>query len=167
MSREENLKTTISGEFVKIVFADQVDIILQRNLPNRPAARFNRRGQDALYLSVDEDSARVAMKKYVSKSDPPRVLIRYMIQSCQLINLGHVDARELHLQSRSDWKDAIERGGNPPSWQVADKLRESNEVGLIDPSRQNPKLWHVTLLRWNEPNAPQVTMVGQAMPITV
>lgn len=161
------MKTAISGVFVKIAFADQIDRLLERHSPTRPAARFNREGEDALYLSVDENSARVAMRKYVSKSDPARILVRYQIQICQLVDLRHVDARHLRQRSRVDWQGALKNGCEPESWQVADSLRRSNEIGLIDPSRRNPELWHITLFRWNELNAPQVTIVGQPTPIIV
>jgi hypothetical protein len=58
---EDSLLTEIGGVFVKIVFANDVDVVLARGLRHRPAARFNRPGQDALYLSPDETSARVAI----------------------------------------------------------------------------------------------------------
>lgn len=123
----------VSGVFVKIAFADQVDILLKRNLPDRPAARYNRLGENALYLSVDEQSARVAMQKYVKNLDAPRVLIHYEIQSCQLVDLRHTDADHLRKLALQDWQDALSAGHEPTSWQVADKLRHSSEVGLIDP----------------------------------
>ena len=53
--------TEVSGEFVKIVWADDPDVHLMRGAPERPPARFNRRGQDALYLSPDIESAKVAI----------------------------------------------------------------------------------------------------------
>jgi len=161
------MHSTISGVFVKIAFADQVDILLERNLPYRPVARFNRCGQDALYLSVDEQSARVAMRKYAKDSDQPRVLIHYEVQSCKLVDLRHADVADLRQLAKQDWQSALDSGDEPTSWQVADKLRESSEVGLIDPSRKSPGVWHVTLLRWNESGAPLVTMVGQPTAISV
>lgn len=155
------MKATISGELVKIAFADQVDILLQHDSPNRPAARFNRKGQNALYLSVDEQSARVAMKKYAADSDAPRVLIRYNIDSCELVDLRHPDADSLRQRASLDWKATLQNGGEPDSWLVADELRERGEIGLIDPSRKNPGLWHVTLLQWNKPGAPTVTVIDE------
>ncbi len=160
------MKTRISGVFVKIAFADEWDIFLKRGSSDRPAARFNRRGQDALYLSKDEESARVALRKYVGDADSPRVIVHYQVESCDLVDLRHVDAKDLRQRSSLDWLCALESGREPESWRVADSLRASNEVGLIDPSRKNPSTWHVTLFRWNEPGAPQVKVVDQPVAIS-
>lgn len=157
----KTLNAEISGPFVKIAFADEVDIFLKHNSPKRPAARYNRLGENALYLSVYEKSARVAMLKYAEASDPPRVLIRYEVQPCEVVDLRHPDAENLRKLTKIDWQTAFNNGDEPTSWQVADEIRRSNQVGLIDPSRKNPGLWHVTLLKWNEVGAPQVTMIGE------
>lgn len=162
-----SLLANISGEFVKIAFEDQVKILLKRDSPQRPAARFNRLGENALYLSVNEDSARVAMQKYSDITDAPRVLIRYHVQSCQLFDLRHPDAADMRSLASQDWQEALRKGFEPTSWQMADKLRRDHEIGLIDPSRKNSNLWHITLLRWNEAGAPTVTMMGDPAPITI
>lgn len=64
----------LSGTFDKIVFESEMDKVLLRGLQGRPAGRFNRAGQDALYLSQSEQSAKVALSKYSKHDDPPRVL---------------------------------------------------------------------------------------------
>ena len=69
--------TEVAGIFVKIVFAIDADISLARGLAHRPAGRFNRVGQDALYLSPDDLSARVAIGEYVNPGDAPRHLLTY------------------------------------------------------------------------------------------
>lgn len=157
----------ISGTFVKIALVDDLDVLISRFSPSRPAARFNRKGQDALYLSVNEDSARVAMIKHAQKSTGQRVLINYNVQNCKVVDLRHAQAQEMRSLASQDWEEAIACGREPTSWQMADKLRQSNAVGLIDPSRKNPKLWHLTLLRWNEKGAPTVTMIGEPEPISL
>ena len=151
--------------FVKIAFADRVDVLLERSRPERPAARFNRTGRDALYLSVDEASARVAMTRHARAGDPPRVLVRYAIGACRVVDLGHPEARALRERAAGDWRAALARGEEPESWRVVDELGRAGEVGLIDPSRRRPGLWHLTLLRWNEPGAPAVERVGDPVPI--
>lgn len=161
------MKSNIAGEFEKIAYAEQVNILLQRESPMRPEARFNRRGQDALYLSVNDNSARVAMKKYANDRESPRVLIRYEVPACELVDLRHSDAKELRERASQDWKSELENGLEPTSWRVADSLRNSDEIGFIDPSRKNPKLWHVTLFRWNEAGAPNVNILGRPKVITL
>lgn len=106
------------------------------------------------------------MQKYVRDFDPPRVLIHYEVQACQLVDLRHPNAEELRRLASQDWQGALRNGDEPASWQVVDTLRESNEVGLIDPSRKNVGSWHVTLLRWNETDAPRVTRVGEPVAIS-
>ena len=69
----------IGGLFVKIAFADDARGALRRGHPDRPAARFNRPGQDALYLSPDETSARVAIGQYVKAGDPPAPFMAIII----------------------------------------------------------------------------------------
>jgi len=153
--------TELSGIFVKIAFARDVDILLTRNSAERPAARYNRAGEDALYLSKDEKSARIALRKYASQDDPPRVLLSFNVEPCRLLDLRHPEAKDMRQLASRNWQSDLAEGHEPASWKVADRVRESGEAGLIDPSRQQPDLWHVTLLRWNEEGAPQVTMNGE------
>ncbi len=159
--------TRVEGIFVKIAFADKADVFLLRGDPNRPAARFNKKGQDALYLSPDEASARVAMGQYVKPLDPARVLIRYRIEPCWLFDLRHNDTASLYALARQSWLPSFARGEAPASWQAADIVRQSGHVGLIDPSRRKPGLWHITLMRWNEPGAPHVQQLGNPQPIDI
>jgi RES domain-containing protein len=144
----------VSGEFVKIVFAHDVDVVLSRGLATRPAARFNRAGQDALYLSPNEASARVALTKYLRPEDAPRVLLRFEVAPCVVFDLRHPDAAAIHRLAKQPWGKALEKGDTPPSWTAADRIRADGHVGLIDPSRQQPNLWHLTLFRWNDGDAP-------------
>ncbi|WP_282604207.1 RES family NAD+ phosphorylase [Pelagibius sp. Alg239-R121] len=159
--------TKVAGMFVKIAFASDADVFLARGQATRPVARFNRRGEDALYLSPDEISARVAMGQYVKPGDPPRVLIRYEVEQCDLFDLRHPDAASTYTLARQRWQDALARGEEPASWRAADEIRQAGHVGLIDPSRRRPGLWHITLMRWNEPGAPRVVPVGSPIPIEV
>lgn len=158
--------TEVSGTFVKIAFAADGDIHLSRGLPDRPAARFNRPGQDALYLSPDEESARVAIGEYVRKGDPQRVRLQFEVSACTLLDLRHPQAASLYALAGQSWREALVRGEEPTSWHAADIIRESGPSGLIDPSRR-PGLWHVTLMRWNEPGAPVVQRIGTPTPLLV
>jgi RES domain-containing protein len=136
-------------------------VVLARGLPHRPAARFNRPGQDALYLSPDEISARVAIGEYVKADDRPRVLLRYEVERCALFDLRHPDAAAVYELARQPWQSALARGDEPKSWTAADDIRQRGHAGLIDPSRRQPGLWHITLLRWNEAGGPRVRRVGE------
>lgn len=85
----ENTHAGISGIFVRICSPDQIDQALKRNSPERPEARYNRHGENALYLAVNEESARLAMRKYAKDIDTPLVLVKYKVESCQLVDLRH------------------------------------------------------------------------------
>ena len=159
--------TAVAGTFVKIVFEGDTDIFLARGLSRRPPSRFNRTGEDALYLSPDETSARVAIAEYVKPGDPPRMLLRYEVAPCSLFDLRHPEAAEVYELARQNWRDAVARRQEPPSWQAADHIRKGGHAGLIDPSRRRPGLWHITLFHWNLPGAPMVRRIGAPEPITV
>jgi len=77
---DRQLLTIVEGIFVKVALATEVGMTLARGLPHRPAARFNRSGQDALYLSPDEQSARVVI--YVRPNDPLRIIASYEVERC-------------------------------------------------------------------------------------
>jgi RES domain-containing protein len=160
--------TSISGKFVRLSFPDQADIALNHPAPERPAARFNRLGQSALYLSPDELSARVAIGEYVKENDPPRVLVTYEVAPCTVIDLHHPEAADLYSRARQPWQSALSQGEDPSSWAAADTIRSMPEaVGLIDPSRRRPGLWHITLFRWNERYAPALRLIDIGAPLTL
>ena len=159
--------TDVSGTFVKIVWADDPDVHLMRGAPDRPPARFNRRGEDALYLSPDVESARVAIGQDVKADDPPRVVLTFEVQRCALFDLRSPEAADIYDLARQPWRKRLAAGGAAPSWRASDKLRADGHVGLIDPSRRRPGLWHIALFRWNEPGAPTVRRQGGGVPVAV
>ena len=159
--------TEVSGTFVKIVWADDPVIHLTRGAPDRPPARFNRLGQDALYLSPDVESARVAIGQDVKEGDRACVLLTFDVQQCALFDLRASEAANIYALASQPWRKLLAAGGEPSSWTAADRLRADRHVGLIDPSRRRPGLWHIALFRWNEPDAPSVIQVGRAEPVRV
>lgn len=159
------MKTEISGSFTKIVFAKDLDTFLLRGVASRPAGRFNRPGQDALYLSQNVESARAALSRYVKADDAARVAVQYEIEQCTVLDLRHPEAADLLIASRENWQEAMAMQNTPMSWGVADKARKEGYSGLIDPSRQKAGAWHLVLFQWNEPNAPVVKAVGKQVSV--
>lgn len=159
--------TEVSGEFVKIVWADDPDVHLMRGAPDRPPARFNRRGQDALYLSPDVESAKVAIGQDVRKDDRPRVVLTFEVERCALFDLRRPEAANIYALASQPWRKLLAAGGEPSSWLAADRFRTDGHIGLIDPSRRRPGLWHITLFRWNEPGAPGVFRRSEVKPVSV
>jgi len=152
---------------VKISGTKQGDIVLSRDYHDRPEGRYNRKGQDALYLTVNEKSARVAMKKYADEIEFPVYLIEYEIDACTVADLRLPQNGSLREMASKDWKKELANGKEPSSWKVSDMLRLQNEIGLIDPSRKDPEAWHLTLFRWNEPGAPKVTILNRDEPVAL
>ncbi|MTH95441.1 RES domain-containing protein [Roseibium sp. RKSG952] len=138
---------------------------MKRGDPHRPPSRFNRPRQDALYLSPDETSARVAIGQYVTEANQERVLLTFEVRTANLLDLRHPEAIGLYEDARQSWIPVLEAGGEPPSWRAADRIRAMGFDGLIDPSRRRPGLWHVTLFRWNRPGAPTVRQIGAPKPL--
>ena len=101
------METEIGGLFVRIAFAGDAGVSLARGRPDRPAARFNRLGQDALYLSPDAASARVAIEQNVRAGDAPRVLQTFEVARCRLFDLRHPQAAEVYEQARQPWRAAL------------------------------------------------------------
>ncbi len=150
---------------MKIAFADQADLTLTQADPMRPAARFNRQGQDALYLSPHEEAARVAIGQYVRLDDPARVLLRFEVSACELFDLRLPENADVYEAARQPWLADVAAGVTPASWEAADHIRAMGYKGLIDPSRRRPGLWHITLFEWNQQTAPSVEAIGNPEPI--
>lgn len=161
----ESSYTQISGTFVRICPEDQIEIALEKGSPNRAPGRYNRKGEDALYLTPTEESARTALIKYKDSITEPLVLVKYDVQPTQVVDLRSDELSDLRRKSSVNWQESIKRGEEPSSWSVADQLKKNNEIGLIDPSRKNPDIWHLTLFRWNEAGAPTVNIIGSPTPI--
>jgi len=58
----------LSGRFVKIGYAEDKHLYLNKSDANRPMGRYNRPGQDALYLSTSVEAALGALRNM--PSDP-------------------------------------------------------------------------------------------------
>ncbi|MCV6576572.1 MAG: hypothetical protein OIF58_12625 [Cohaesibacter sp.] len=67
VSEKDDMAICLKGSFVKIIMPGDADIMLAQGLSSRPAARFNRAGQDALYLGSGPinlaHSARAVLRK--------------------------------------------------------------------------------------------------------
>lgn len=156
----------VCGEFVKLALASEAHVALSRGMTGRPPARFNRLGQDALYLSPDAMSANVAIGQYIRPDDPPRVLLRFNVGRCRLFDLRHPDAAVIYVDAARPWQAPLAAGEDPASWRASDLLRAQGFIGLVDPSRRRPGLWHITLFRWNDGVGPDVRLVGPPEPFT-
>lgn len=159
------MQTTVQGRFVKIVFAADLDLVLERGLATRPPARYNRQGEDALYLSESESAARVALRKYVKADEPSRMLLTFEISPCQVFDLRATPPSTNAHGQAEDWQEVLAQGKAPQSWRIADQIRQDSFDGLLDPSRKDPTVNHLVLFRWNFEGAPSVRLIGSPKPV--
>ncbi|GAA6161368.1 hypothetical protein NBRC116589_35420 [Ruegeria sp. HU-ET01832] len=128
-----------SGPVWRILFRTHSDAPL---VPARaPEGRFHYAGQTALYASLSAEGAEVAIRRYVSRDDPPRILQRARITEARLVDLrGQAEASIV-------WQDIAKTCGRSPTWQFSDKARALGADGMIYSSRSRPQLSHVVLFR--------------------
>lgn len=158
---------TIAGRFYRAILADRVDQVLAP--PGAASAgRYHRLGQPALYMTCDPQWARIAVSGYMREDGRPRMILPLEIGPARVLDqrdeaacaaLG-IDREE----SNVNWRAELAAGREPASWRNADAARSAGADGIIDRSRHIPGGWHVTLFRWNAPNAPEVIIAGPPFP---
>lgn len=104
-----------------------------------PEGRFHSAGQIALYASLSAEGAAVAIRRYVSACDPPRVLQRARVTGARLVDLR--GQREASIV----WQDIHDDTGRSPTWQFSDDARSKGADGLLYSSRSRPDLSHIVL----------------------
>ncbi|WP_171120253.1 MULTISPECIES: RES family NAD+ phosphorylase [unclassified Ruegeria] len=126
-----------SGPVWRILFLSQISAPL---VPAQaPEGRFHYSGQIALYASLSAEGAGVAIRRYVSPNDPPRILQRAEVSGARLIDL-----RGQHKASIV-WQDIHKEHGFSPTWRFSDQARAKHADGLIYSSRTRPELSHIVL----------------------
>lgn len=144
-----------SGPVWRILFLSQSDAPLA---PARaPEGRFHHSGQIALYASLSAEGAGVAIRRYFSPDDPPRILQRGQVTGARLVDLrGQPDASII-------WQDIHEERGVSPTWQFSDRARDKGADGMIYSSRSRPELSHIVLF---SPSPTVICINTQAVPWT-
>ncbi len=126
-----------SGPVWRILFLSQIDAPLAP--AQAPEGRFHCSGQTALYASLSAEGAGVAIRRYVSDGDPPRVMQRAHITSARLADLrGHPEASIV-------WQGIHDIQGRSPTWRFSDDAHAIGADGLLYSSRSRPELSHVVL----------------------
>ena len=91
-----------------------------------------------------------------------RTVIRLAVEAEALVDLrDRAACATLGIDpagSKDDWIAALDRGGEPASWAVADRARAIGATGMIDASRRAPGEWHLVLFRWNEAGGARVVV---------
>jgi len=118
-------------------------------------------------MSPKAEWAQLVAIWYMQRDAQTRVLFPLHVSEAKVLDLGDETACRIlgidGTQADQSWRKALEEGRTPPSWGVADAIREAGGDGLIDHSRMFQGAWHVTLFGWNEPGRPEVTCIGEGM----
>ncbi len=129
--------TEFSGPVWRILFRHQSGDPLS---PARaPEGRFHHSGQFALYASLSAEGAGIAIQRYISTSDQPRVIQRLRVSKAQMLDLRGQQAASII------WQGLVNTGSPSPTWQFSDEARASGTDGLLYSSRSRPELSHLVL----------------------
>lgn len=127
---------------------------------SRSEGRFSPRGTPTLYLSASREGVAAAMLAHTHSASPDREVLSFEVEASRIADLrDRATMASIGVDvgaAAAPWEDDVEAGRTPVSWRVRERLLELGAQGLIDPSRQRPGLWHLTLFTWNQPGAPSV-----------
>ncbi len=121
--------------------------------------RFNRKGVEALYLSLTIMTAiREASQGFAFKIDP-YVVCSYEVNCTDIVDLRTDAGRAPHGVSLPDlacaWFDDAAHGREPNSWSVAVRLMSDGQAGILVPSfAPGARDEDFNLVLWNWSNRP-------------
>ena len=151
----------LAGRFYRAVDPRFTDSALEGS---RRAGRYSRADQPTLYLSSSREGVEAAMRAH-GGLDGSRVVLALEVQATRVLDLrDEQSVRAAGLRAAdaaAPWQEAADSGGEPSSWAFRDTVEGLGAHGLVDPSRQEPGLWHLVLFVWNVPGGPQVRPVGR------
>ena len=128
------------------------------------AGRYSRPDEPALYLSSSREGVEAALIAHRDSRHPGLEIIELDVVASSVVDPRDADARASLGIDPSEpiapWQELVAEGKTPPSWVVRDRLVDAGADGVIDPSRQRPRLWHLVLFRWNDPGAPTVRVLN-------
>ncbi|WP_245836165.1 RES family NAD+ phosphorylase [Paramicrobacterium agarici] len=121
---------------------------------SRNPGRYSRTGESTLYLSASHEGVAAAMIAHVDHRAPKLEVMAFDVKVDSIADLRDAAAAALFgvdpEEAAAPWQEAVAEGRTPPSWRVRDALVAAGARGLIDPSRQRPGLWHLTLFDWSD-----------------
>lgn len=132
---------------------------------SRAAGRYSTAEQPALYLSSSREGVEAAMTAHRNERAPELKVVSVEVVSSRILDLRDVAAcreAEIDLQDAiAPWQEVVAQGKKARSWRVRDQVLLAGGLGLIDPSRKAPGLWHLVLFAWNlDSDSARVRLVG-------
>ncbi len=151
--------------YVEGVFYRTIDPIYRDKIiaGSRLPGRYSTSEQPTLYLSATQQGMNAAINVHKANRSTEKEVRRIKVTGDQIFDLldeAACKTANIELCSAiSPWQPDVSEGRKPRSWAVRDRIIQLGGVGLIDPSRQIPGLWHLVLFQWNQENAPQVEVL--------
>ena len=118
----------------------------------RNGGRWNRPGVQALYMSVEMDTA---FAEYHQDIQRPGTVCRYDVDIGPVVDLRDVHSLRAIGATQAElicaWKmiHLVERK-TPPNWRIADQLTATGVSGSLVPSVQRQGGTNLVLWRWND-----------------
>lgn len=155
------LMRTVTGSFYRAVDPAYRAIALSGS---RSAGRYSPPDVPTLYLSASRDGVAAAMIAHTDDRTPELEVLRFEVKADRIVDLrAHEALKSIGIDpadAAADWQKTVAAGGSPSSWRVRQALERIGAHGLIDPSRKQPQLWHLTLFSWNGEGTPLVREVA-------
>lgn len=130
---------------------------------SRNPGRYSDSSQPTLYLSSSPEGVAAAMVAHKDSRSADLELIKIRVNAENILDLrdsAAVQAAGIDLQDAlAPWQEIVAQGGVPASWTLRRQLESQGVVGLIDPSRKAPGLWHLVLFSWNQGDHPNVSLL--------
>lgn len=157
---DDPLMRTVTGSFFRAIDPAYRDVALAGS---RSAGRYSLPGVPTLYLSASPEGVAAAMIAHTDDRTPNLRVLQFEVDAERIVDLRDHEALAAvgidPADAAADWQKTVTAGGSPSSWRVREALQSLGAHGLIDPSRKQPHLWHLTLFDWNSPGAPSVLEV--------
>lgn len=158
--------TNLNTALYRIVFAQHADSVLDGVIHRE--GRFHHDGQPALYASPSPQTAAIAIRAYLGKGDPPRVMVPLALRDASMVDLRDPDTcAALSIDPAwpsVPWSEERAAGQAATSWRASDAVRASGADGMIYASRTAPERWHVVLFSWNQSSGAALSVVGAPTP---
>lgn len=150
----------VEGVFYRAVDVNHLDDAIGGS---RSAGRYSAADQPTLYLSSTPEGVKAAMIAHAHSRSASLQLVRIQVEADRIFDLRDEEARRILDIDIDDatapWQEIVAAGLKPSSWLVREKIGEAGGVGLIDPSRKAPGLWHLVLFAWNADHVARVSVL--------
>ncbi|WP_446924688.1 RES family NAD+ phosphorylase [Klebsiella pneumoniae] len=152
--------TEIDGIFYRAIDSAYREFALSGS---RNPGRYSRGDQPTLYLSSSPEGVEVAMKSHSDNRSANLVIVKVRVVADKILDLRNANAvlaAGIDLKdATAPWQEIVNKGSEPSSWNVRNRLEALEVNGLIDPSRKAPGLWHLVLFSWNKNARTRVNII--------